>query len=300
MLVVSAACGGDSPAAPSPTPAPPPSLSGVAIEGPPLRDLNFLGDTAQLRALATLSDGSRSDVTADVAWTVSNSAVLSVTPRGLVTALGYGASGVTGRYRERSAEVGVSVLSRLDADFRLTGVVRDASTRGPVAGARVWRGGADPGTFTDADGAFTHGGVIGPRTLFVSKLGYAFSLVDLPGRDTPTQVEVNLIPDVAPFIERSVVGTFDGRDPVTGLDLATHRIVTRAGGLFDAEVVRSGCGPGAVLSFEARSGGTRFPTTDMPSGCFGRLRFIAPADEIVVTVRGWSVPSYQLTYREPR
>ena len=302
LVVVAAACGDDrSPVAPSPPPPASPTVVRIDIEGSPARDLNFLGDTAQLRAFATLSDGTRSDVTPDTAWSVSNAAVLSVTARGLVTALGYGAGSVTGVYRERSAQVGFSVLSRLGPDFRLTGVVRDASTRAPIAGARVWRGGADSGTVTDANGAFTHvGGVVSSRRLMVSKLGYDFGRVEIPGVDPPTHVEVDLVSDGGPSIERRVSGTFTGRDPLSGLDIATHRIVTRAGGVFDAEVVRADCGSTAVLSIEARSGGTRFPATDMPAGCYSRVRFLVPDSEIVLTVRGLSAPGYDLTYREPR
>jgi hypothetical protein len=300
--IVAAACDGEPPpSAPTPPPTPAPTVARVDIEGPAVRDLNFLGDTVQLRAFAAFSDGSRTDVTNDAAWSVANTVVLSVTPRGMVTALGYGASAVTASYRERSAEVGVSVVSRLGAEFRITGVVRDAGTRLPIAGARVWRGGADPGAITDADGFFSDGpGVVGPRTLFVSKLGYAFGLVDLPGPNPPSTVDVALVPDPGPSIERTVAGTFDGRDPLSGLDLATHRVVTKPGGLFDAEVVRPDCGPRASLTLEARSGNMRFPATDMPAGCYSRIRFTVPDREILLMVRGLFVPAYTLTFKEPR
>jgi hypothetical protein len=294
------ACGDSRAPAPPTAPTPTPTIIGVSIEGPLVRDLDFLGDTVQLRALARLSDGSQSDVTADVVWSVSNTAVVSVTTRGLVTGVGYGAGAVRAVYRERATEVGFNVLSRLRADYRVSGVVRDAMTGAPIAGARVWRGGADPGTFTDASGAFSHGGgVISGRFLIVSQFGYDFGRIDIPGANPPTQLDVRLAPDIEPFIERSLVGTFSAVD-ATGLPVADHRIVTRAGGLFDAEVVGPGCRSNSGLRIDARSGGTRFAATDMPSGCYSRLRFVAPGSEIVLSVHGSSLPSYELRFREPR
>jgi hypothetical protein len=256
----------------------------VAIEGPSIRDLDFLGDAVQLRALARLSDLSQSDVTA----------------RGLVTGVGYGAGAVRAVYRERAAEVGFNVLSRLRADYRVSGVVRDAVTGAPIVGALVWRGGADPGILTDANGAFTHaGGVVSGRTLMVSMFGYDFGRIDIPGANPPAQLDVRLAPDAEPFIERSLVGTLSAVDP-NGLPVADHRIVTRAGGLLDAEVVGPGCRSNSSLRIDARSGGIRFAATDMPSGCYSRLRFVAPDSELVLSVHGSSLQSYELRFREAR
>jgi hypothetical protein len=295
-----AACG-DSKAPPPPTaPTATSTVIVVAIEGPFTRDLDFLGDTLQLRAFATRSDGSRSDVTADATWSVSNTAVVSVTARGLVTGVGYGAGAVRAVYRERWSEVGINVFSRLRADYRVSGVVRDAMTGAPIAGARVWRGGLDPGIFTDGNGAFTHtGGVVSGRTLMVSMFGYDFGRIDIPGIDPPTQLDVRLIPDREPFIERTVVGTFD---PIAGNrgPTSAHRSVTRPGGLVDAEVVQPDCRWNSTLSIEARSGGVWFGARDMPSGCYSRLRFVAPDSEVVLTLHGSPVPVYELRFREAR
>ena len=294
------ACGDSTPPPTAPTPSPAATIVRVDIEGAATRDLDFLGATVQLRVVATLSDGSRSDVTADTTWSVSNAAVVSVTPQGMVTAVGYGAGAVRGLYRERGSEITVSVLSTLRSDFRISGTVRDASTGAPIAGALVWRGGADYGTVTDANGAFMHlGGVVSGRTLMVSKFGYDFGRVDIPGSNPPAQLEVRLVPDAQPFIERTVIGTFGAPD-ATGVPVSVQRIATRAGGLFDAEVVRPDCSSRSRLTIEARSGGQWIPARDMPARCYSRVRFVAPDSEIVLTVHGLAVPGYELVFRESR
>ena len=94
------------PAAPTPAPA---AFVRVDIDRTGLHDLAFPGDSLQLRALASFDDGSRVDVTNDAVWSVVNTAVLSVSGRGLVTAVDYGGTIVSVSYRNRAGEVNVSV-----------------------------------------------------------------------------------------------------------------------------------------------------------------------------------------------
>src|SRR5690349_4805705 len=117
------ACGAETPAPPvQPSPTPP-AIVGMQIEGPPVRDIGAVGDTLQLRAIATFDDGTRPDVTAEATWTVTNPNVLSVTSRGLVTAVGNGGAFVSATYRERSGTTNLTVRPEAGARYPLTGVV---------------------------------------------------------------------------------------------------------------------------------------------------------------------------------
>lgn len=89
-------CGGDgAPSAPTPQPA-----GVVRVEVQPGADtLSAPGATVQLRAIATLSDGTQPDVSNEASWAVTDPAVLAVSSRGLVTAVAPGRSLVTATYR---------------------------------------------------------------------------------------------------------------------------------------------------------------------------------------------------------
>jgi hypothetical protein len=96
LAVMVSGCGGD----PAPSvPTPQPTLARVEIESSTFFFITGPGETLQLRAVAVFSDGSRPDVTNEAAWAVTDPAVLSVNPRGLVTALTSGRSLVTATYR---------------------------------------------------------------------------------------------------------------------------------------------------------------------------------------------------------
>lgn len=106
VAVAVSGCGGDPPpSAPTPQPM---GVVRVEIEGG-FHTMSAAGATLQLRAIATLSDGSQPDVTNDAAWAVTDPAVLTVSSRGLVTALASGRSSVTATYRFSVAQGFVTV-----------------------------------------------------------------------------------------------------------------------------------------------------------------------------------------------
>lgn len=57
---------------------------------------------------------------------------------------------------------------------------------------------------------------------------------------------------------------------------------------------------GSGPMIEARSGGQWIPGRNMPSGCFSRVRFVAPDSDVLLTVHGLGIPSYELHFREMR
>ncbi len=90
-----AGCGNEKtmPTAATPTPSPSARVTGIAISGNLI--LTTIGETTQLSAIVSFSDGTTKDVTSEGKWSVSNSGVLTIGPSGLVTVVGFGASLVT-------------------------------------------------------------------------------------------------------------------------------------------------------------------------------------------------------------
>jgi hypothetical protein len=294
--VMAAACGKDTPSPPvQPTPTPA-AVVRVDIDGPANRDIGAVGDTLQLRAVALFDDATRTDVTNEASWSVLNGSVLSVTARGLVTAVGNGGTFVTATYRERSGTTNLTVRPQAGARFPLTGVVLDAETRQPIGGAHV---SANPGTadreaLTDTNGFFDLGTAIRPVIVTASLFGYGdvSLIVSEPGGTAHATIA---LPPNGPFIERTVnlEGTY-----FDGLAMATHRVVTRPGGVFDAVATTRGCDNGSDVAIYAESGGMSFVGTSLR--CAARVRFVVPASEVRLMVRSYRSTDMRLTYREPR
>jgi len=71
--------------------------------------------------------------------------------------------------------------------------------------------------------------------------------------------------------------------------------------VFDAEVRSSTCDYSGTLGLSARSGDATFDGRDgRPSYCYGRVRFVVPASDVELTIRGQKTSTFDLTYREPR
>ncbi len=62
-----------------------------------------VGATAQFKAVATMSDGSTTDVTSQATWSSSNAAVAAVSSTGLVTGVAAGSATVSATYQTISA-----------------------------------------------------------------------------------------------------------------------------------------------------------------------------------------------------
>jgi hypothetical protein len=292
------ACGRDpAPSAPTPTPV---ALVRVDIDGPTQQEIGTPGGTLQLRALATLADGTRPDVTSEAAWSVTDPRVLAVSSRGLVTGLADGGTIVTATYRDRAGATNVRVGPVGGRPVLVTGVVVDAERGTPIADAEI-RSGSGEGerleARTDGNGFFSLGEHTGHFTLFASQFGYETAVVNLGALAGPTRVEVRLRPNPGDYIERQMTGAFTKIEGSGSAD-ATLRVVTLADGVFDAIVRSPGCSPVGSLAIFAQSGGSFIKGSGSCEGA--RVRFVVPAPEILLTIRAHSPLRWELTFREPR
>src|SRR5688500_6258268 len=106
LLVVLPGCGGSdrsSPVAPT-VPSAPLAVTRVRIGGN--TGLTTVGETSQVTATATFSDGSEKDVTAEAVWGSTESSVVTVVS-GLLTVRRLGATTISARYLNMSATVSV-------------------------------------------------------------------------------------------------------------------------------------------------------------------------------------------------
>jgi len=299
-LAVGLAACGEGPSAVQPTsPSATPFVTRTELEGPPRLESVTVGEVIQLRAFAVLSDGTRQDVTDSAQFTVVDERVVRVGPGGAATAVGLGATGVFASYRNVSSVVGygIRVVRSTSEAVYLTARVRDQDGV-PIAGARVvaiGEGELRQGV-TDDNGFADLGTGAGRVTLTASRLGYADATAAVSGVTGPVQVTMWLTSNPGPFIERRIEDAFDTFED--GFAVRRYRIVTRAGGVFDAEVDSQSCDYGGTLTIAARSGEADITSTG--GECYGRVRFIIPRDEIQLTVRGQKATTFRLTYREPR
>lgn len=96
-----------SPSAPSPSPTPQATVSSVVLSG--TTNLSGVGQTSQLTATATFSDGTTQNVTAAAAWVSSNNGLATVSSAGLVTAVASGTVTITATYQGRAASASVTM-----------------------------------------------------------------------------------------------------------------------------------------------------------------------------------------------
>ena len=68
--------------------------------------------SSQLTAMANLSSGSPQDVTSTATWSSSNGSVASVSPAGLLTALGNGNANISASYQGQAGVLGVVVAMK--------------------------------------------------------------------------------------------------------------------------------------------------------------------------------------------
>lgn len=299
LALTAVACGDDpQPVAPTPAPA---AFVRMDIEGPTQHAIDQPGGTVQLRAVASFSDGTRPDVTSEAAWSVVDPRVLTVS-RGLVTGVANGGTIVTATYRGWSSVTNVSVGPNGGRPtFSLTGVVRDAESGSPLAGAQFrqeYSHGTAVLAISDDNGFVNLGEWSGGQFVAVVKrFGYEGTAVSLPSVRETTVLDVRLRPN-GPFIERTVTGTFAPPAPSFEESRSTLRINTRAGGVFDAILRPSVCAPNVTVRLWASSGGATFDSESEP--CGARIRFVVPAAAVELTLVGIEARGWELTYREPR
>jgi len=94
LALAGTGCGDDKPTAPTmPTTPVPASMTSVVIAGN--LTLTEIGQTSQLVATARFSDGTTKNVTSEGAWRSDNNAIATVSPGGVLTMVGFGASSVS-------------------------------------------------------------------------------------------------------------------------------------------------------------------------------------------------------------
>ena len=153
----SASCGGsEKPSPPGPSPGPPaaPTVTSVQVTGLPASLAP--GETAQLTARASLSDGSSQDVTAQAAWRSETGAVATVSSGGLVTAVAAGTTEIRATYQSVSAGAMLEVRQGAPPPPRRYSVCGDVTElgAGPLAGANVEvRDGLNARRITETDAA---------------------------------------------------------------------------------------------------------------------------------------------------
>jgi hypothetical protein len=178
-----------SPLAPSQTtttvPAAAPAITGMAIFGG--GPLTSIGETEQLTATATFNDGTTKDVTSQGTWHWGEPQVLTVSPSGLVTVVGFGATWITVTYQTRGA--GITIAATPSGTFALRGRVRQPAAGG-VLGARVVETVSGRSGMTDVDGEFSIAQL--PRLqahLRVEREGYEPIDVDTAGTNLDLAVQ---------------------------------------------------------------------------------------------------------------
>jgi hypothetical protein len=135
--------------------------------------LQAAGETSQLTATATYSDGRTADVTRETAWSSGHSIVATVESTGVVTARGLGVGSISARHpvsgpsRSTSAQLTVTPAG----SFAMTGRVREPGAGG-LSGARVLHVESGQSGDSDRDGSVGLGGLTGGARLRISKDGY--------------------------------------------------------------------------------------------------------------------------------
>lgn len=102
-ILVAAACGRDASPAVAPSPVPTQTLTARSLVISGKTTFTATGQTSQLAAKVTFSDGSVRDVAGSSAWQSENADVVRVSPTGLVTTAAYGTTRVGAIYQAVSA-----------------------------------------------------------------------------------------------------------------------------------------------------------------------------------------------------
>jgi hypothetical protein len=139
-------------------------------------DLTAVGETTQLTATATFSDGTTKDVTTEAQWGSNTPSVISVTSGGVVTVVAFGVTGIIARYSMQA--VGVEVRATPPGTFIVFGRVREPGAGG-IPGVRVMERQSGKSTLTDDVGVFSLGGLRSARVTF-EKDGFEPPEVDCP------------------------------------------------------------------------------------------------------------------------
>jgi hypothetical protein len=156
------------------------------------QSLDAVGETSQLTATATYKGGTSKDVTADAHWRSERETVATVSPSGLVTAVGFGTAKITATYM-LNASVDFTVVA--PGAFSAKGWVHEPGEgEGAgfgVAGVHVREPMSGLSTFTDAFGHYIFGGLTGHH-LILDKEDYEQVEFDTTGCEFPCEKNVKI------------------------------------------------------------------------------------------------------------
>ncbi|TAK14047.1 MAG: hypothetical protein EPO35_09765 [Acidobacteria bacterium] len=146
MALLAAGCGSH---ATMPT-APPPTITALQVVAD--QKPFDVGSDYRLRAVATMTDGATLNLSSDLKWSTSKTAVLDITPEGVVTAVSAGEAIVTLRWNAFTASTTLRSQQTRSGVF-VRGRVTDHVTGAGVASQKVWI--ADTTTITDVSGSYS-------------------------------------------------------------------------------------------------------------------------------------------------
>ena len=197
-LAAMAACG-DPPVGPSRTPPPPPppppnAVTSLRIEGPTTIPPEA---SAQFRLIATFSNGTTADVSAQANWTSDNTSVLSFSPGGAAKTGTRGEVHISARYQSQFGQAHVFVLE--EGTFRVTGSVQESGFG--LAGARieVLSGtGAGQSATTGSSGSYAFYGLAGNVMLEATLDGFEKTRQSVVVTEHTNSINLNLQPSTTP------------------------------------------------------------------------------------------------------
>jgi hypothetical protein len=176
--------------------------------------LTAIGETSQLAAVTTFSDGAVKDVSRDASWVSSLPSVMLVSSTGLLTVARLGTSVIYAHYQTQSGTL--SVTATPPGTFAMTGYVKEPG-EGGVANGRVIDTASGMSTQTESDGRFFFALLsAGPAHLRFEKDGYEpveFDSTPATGAEVRVQQVIRLVagetvtaPRLAPADLTYVVG----------------------------------------------------------------------------------------------
>jgi hypothetical protein len=172
LLPIGIACNDRSdpvPLAPSnPPPPPAPTLTGLTLSGQVA--LFAVGETTQLTATASFSDGTTKNVNSEARWSSIDPSVATVSAEGLVTVVSLGRTVVVAQYQNRSSTA--SVTATPPGTHVISGRVREPGQSG-LPDAIVTDLAAGRTAITNRDGLFyLAGSLLSQTRLAVAKPDY--------------------------------------------------------------------------------------------------------------------------------
>jgi Carboxypeptidase regulatory-like domain/Bacterial Ig-like domain (group 2) len=184
----SSACSGKSTTSPTTTPPPALTVTAVTISG----TAPAIGQTSQLTATATMSNGTTQDVTAQSAWQSSNTSVVIVSSSGAATGVAAGEADVRAAFSGVNGSLHIKLQART---FAVAGVITDSESGRSIDGEVEIVDGANAGKVTRADstGRYSLSGLVaGSFALRARATGYDSSDMRVTIVDSDARADITL------------------------------------------------------------------------------------------------------------